>query len=79
MKNNRRDWRLDAFIGRWVTVEFRDGTTKEGVLDFEGKSVCLDKWGGAYTIGYMQFRKSQVKRIKGDGKWVNLSNYKKQA
>lgn len=84
MKNTRRDWRLDAFIGQEVEVEFDDGKVKAGILGFHGfDEVGFTMFPGYYYLKIQyeyNFRKSHVLKIKakGDEKWVKLSHYKKR-
>lgn len=85
MKNTRRDWRLDAFIGQEVEVEFDDGKVKSGILGFHGfDEVGYTMFPGNYYLkgqNEYNFRKSHVLKIKAKGeneKWVKLSHYKKR-
>ena len=77
MKTSRRDSRLDAFIGQQVKIEFKDGTIKTGILEFNGHGTASKELKvGFYRLDYFHFCKNNVKRIKalGDEKWVNLKS-----
>lgn len=69
MKQNRRDKRLDALIGKEVQIVFSDGEIKEGFLEwnrpYEGLVFDSNKYSITDKKGIpLYFRKSYVKKIK---------------
>ena len=69
MKQSRRSEKLDKLLGQEVIIEFWDGSTKEGILEFNLEENSFFR--GYYRVGIMNFRKSTVRRFKKKGceKW----------
>lgn len=73
---NRRDAKLDKYLGKVVTVTFWDYWKITGILEFDrpfdGSEVGSNKYSLHTSDGYIYyFRKSYVKKIKEVGKEKN--------
>lgn len=80
MKQNRRDKKLDALIGKEVQIVFWDGDIKEGVLEWNRQYWGLVFGSNKYSITDKKgiplfFRKSHVKKIKEVKQHGNISDY----
>lgn len=65
---NRRAEKLDSLLNQKVRITFTDGSTAEGILEWNRKHIGLDKPSGEYSVlkadgNLCFFRKSHVKRI----------------
>lgn len=58
---NHKSEKLDALIGKKVTVTFFDGDSRTGVLSYTDPT---NRRPGFYYVDNLHFRKSHVKSIK---------------
>lgn len=67
---NRRSEKLDKYLGEYVTIVFKEGDVKHGLLEFDSPHIGLSDKSGMYSIedcvdsNLTLFRKSHVKSIK---------------
>ena len=57
---------LNFYIGKRVRIEFEDGTTAAGVLEFITEFCEAQKWRkpGYYAIGNWNFKCTHVKKLR---------------
>ncbi len=64
---NRRDQKLDTFVGKNVEITFFDGDVRTGLLEFNRKYWGTDIESHMYSIscngGDVFFRKTHVRKI----------------
>ena len=66
---------MDRMIGKRVTIRFEDGDERTGILGYTPEFSAKFGWrkAGYYTLGNLDFKASNVKRVREEKEWLTLT------